>query len=95
MASSHALSSMSAQRFLFQRNFAPFYFQGFAVHQDIGYLFVRRFNDSAECLPGNIHSGRCIFLIQKFVVRQANRFKFIQVQNDLFKLRRWDSPGLK
>lgn len=61
-----------------QSYFSALDFQRFAVEQNIGYFSVRRFNDPAERLTGNIHSGGRIFLIKLFVIRQANRLEFIQ-----------------
>ena len=56
---------------------------------------MRRFDNSAERLAGNIHPARRLFLIKLFVIRQTNGFKFVKAQNNLLQIDRRYSPRLE
>jgi hypothetical protein len=70
-----------------------FYFQRFAFDQDLGDLFVGRFDNASEGWAGDIHPLRGFFLVQTLQVGQADRFQFVQGQRDLLKGRERNPPG--
>jgi len=98
-ASTCAASSMSEPlRLSILRNLSndfdgsAFNQQRLSIDKGIGNLFVRRFEDSAESLAGNIHFFGGIGLVKPLEVRQADRFELIDSQRNLLKNRKRNTP---
>jgi hypothetical protein len=72
-----------------------FNFQGFALNQCLGHLFVRRLNDPSKGLTRDFHLFRCLLLVQALKVSKPDRLEFVNTQNDFFQHRKWDTSWLK
>ncbi len=61
----------------------------------IGNLAMRRLENPAEGLAGNVHCARCFFLIEPLVIRQADRLEFVERQEDFVEVEGGMPRGLK
>jgi hypothetical protein len=58
----------------------------FALHQRFGHLTARGLDDPAEGGPRNVHPFRRLILVHALLVRETQRFEFVDRQHDLFEL---------
>jgi hypothetical protein len=65
------------------------------MNQYISHFLVSRFDDPAKSWSGYVHFFRCLFLVEPFKIRQANRFEFVHGQYNFFQTRGGNSPWLK
>jgi len=72
-----------------------FYLEGLPFNDDLRDLGMGRMDDVAEGLSGNLHPLGRILLIEPFHVRQSDRFKFIDTQDDLLEFGHGDAARLE
>jgi hypothetical protein len=69
--------------------------QSLSLYQGFGHLPARGLDDPAEGRPRDVHPFRRLFLIHPLLIREAQRFEFVDRQHDLFELGERDASRLE
>lgn len=84
-----AVAAPSATAFVSHFRACGGHAQRAAVQESDRNLLARRNKDSAERLPGHLHPFRGGVLIEALAIGEADRFQFVQGQNDFTRTGRF------